>query len=299
MNVKKSLFFLLLGILIPMMTANCTEKKGVEEKAAEKTENLIGVDIQIFEKFVQVTADNVKLHKTADANSPTLEEWVLEGEYEEGEGNRYCQWSDMPGKAGYAKDDLPLHAYNGRIYIVLGEEGDFYKVDTNEAGSQTESAYIQKSSVKEVKNTPLTAEMIEKPDFSGRGSKYSIVKDGKYKNLVMYLMGGERTLTGYELHVGMLTDGIIVSPENYYIDCRWQEDQKEDIVFKEEDGHTFLDYNPSMAEDYSLNTKKLSTDQIAKILEMVKRQKPDLVEYSYSFPSGALSEITFFQLKAK
>lgn len=286
MKTIKNRFIVLLGVLIPMLTANCIDKKSAEKtettEVAAKTESVIKVNIPTFNKFVEVTAEDASLYKTADTGSPTLVRWdedCLEGERDE-DSSIYL-WSDQPGIPDYEKStDI---AYKECIFPVVGEEGDFYKAYIGE--DKIESAYILKSNVKEIKSEPVTTDMIYGPNWF-RGDNQMVVKDGKYKDIVLFTLGGERTLTGEQLNVGILLNGIVAMPENYYIDCRHQEDQKEPIVFKEEDGNIFIDYNDSLVDKYELDPKKLSEENIAKIIETVNKKKPERTEYIYYFPTS-------------
>jgi hypothetical protein len=296
MKTIKNFFLLLLGMMIPMLTANCSDKKSAEKTNAietTKTKDAFEVNFTRFDKFVQVTKDNVKLYKETDTNSPTLVRWDqdrLEGERDE--NSTFYQWSGQPGKPDYEKTtDI---VYNGEILAVVGEEGDFYKAYI--CDKKIESAYIQKSDVKEIKSAPVTADIVEGPDWF-RGIEGYIVKEGKYKDVIMYVTGGERSLTGHELHVGILTDCIVVMPDNYFIDCREMEEQTEPVAFKEEDGHIFLDYNKSAMHEYHIDPKKLSEDNIAKIVEIVTKNEPKGMECQYYFPSETSDKLFPFYFK--
>ena len=287
MKKMKNRLFLLLGVLIPMLTANCSDKKSAEKtEAAETTGVAAGaiildkISIPAFDRFVEVTAEGTNLYKKADTNSPTLVLWeedCMEGERDD--DSSVFLWSDQPGKDGYDKNTNI--AYKGIIFPVLDEEGDFYKVKVSYNGN----AYIQKSNVKDIKSAPVTVDMIYGPDWY-RGTHRLVIKDGKYKNIVLFTLGGERTLTGEELNVGILLDGVVAMPDNYHIDCRHKEEQKEPLIFKEEDGNIFIDYNDSMAKEYELDLKKLSDDDIAKIVETVNKKEPGSTEYIYYFPKS-------------
>ena len=136
MKTIKTKLFVLLGMLIPMLTANCSEKKTAEKaettETAEtagttaKAESLIKLSLPPFEKFVVVTNSDGGLYKNADTNSPTLVRWD-EADCESDFCEVAYQWSDQPAKPGFemATDIL---TWEGRVYPVLAEEGKFYKV---------------------------------------------------------------------------------------------------------------------------------------------------------------------------
>lgn len=293
-------FVTLSCILFAMLALSCGPKKAgqmPETTEAKDTtaqrENILKLSLPQFKKFVEVTAEEAFFYKSADISSPTLVLWeedCLEGERDEDSG--LYLWSDQPGRPGYEKDTNL--AFKGNVVAVLGEEGDFYQMYLFD--KTITSVYIPKSDVRDIESAPVTAENIEDSHWGGRGTTRMLVKDGPYQDILLYTVGGEVSFTCEELHVGILIDGVVAEPDDYYIDCRFMEEQQEPLVV-EEDGHIFLDYNGEMGEQCELNLKKLSTEHIAKIVEIVKKKSPKCVEYTYRFPTAEIDDVTFFQVK--
>ena len=295
--IKTRLFVVLLGMLVPMLTANCSDKKTVEKaETAEttvKTESIIKVSPPPFKQFVVVTTEDAGLYKKADTNSPTLTRWI-ESECESDFCENYYQWSDQPGKPGFELS-TDIIASAGRVFPVLGEEGDFYKIHTLDEWCEIESAYIPKACVGNIESAPIKADMLEAEDnyFKSR-----VMKDGKYKDIV--LIDNYNELEGETLQVGVLLDGVVATPMNYFVDSYLDNEQKEDIIIDDVDDSITIRYNKSLAmptedESYQLDLKKLSAEQIAKIVDKVTTQKPGFVNCIYHFPAQGLQ---YFYYKA-
>ena len=297
-TIKTRLFVVLWGMLVPMLTANCSDKKTVEKaETAEttvKTENVIKVSPPPFKDFVVVTTEEAGLYKEADTNSPTLTRWI-ESDCESDYCENFYQWSDQPVKPGF-EPSTDIIACEGRVFPVLGEEGNFYKVCTLDKWCDIESAYIPKASVGDIETAPIKADMLESED---NYFKCRVVKDGKYKDIVFIDEYSE--LDGETLQVGVLIDGVVATPVVYNFDGNMNIEQKEDIIIQEEENIFFLRYNKSLAlatedESNQLNLKKLSAEQIAKIVDTVTSKKPEYVECMYLFPAQGLQS---FYYKAK
>lgn len=278
---------MLLGMLIPMTAANCSDKKAVKSEDTEttdKTEGVIKVSVPPFQKFVVVTVEEEVLSKSTDPDSPNLLRWI-ESDCESDFCEEYYQWSDQPGKPGFELS-TDIMACEGRIFPVLGEEGDYYKVSTVNKWCDIESAFIAKKSVADIECQPVKADMLEADDYM----KSRVVKDGKYKGIVLSEEYDE--MDGDILHVGMLIDGVVATPLVYDIDCSLTIDQKEDIVINEEESCFFLKFNKSLAMtageggiDWRLDLNKLTDEQIAKIVDTVTTKKPEFVSFMYQFPA--------------
>ena len=297
-TIKTRLFVALWGMLVPMLAANCSDKKTVgKAETAEttaKTESVIKVSPPPFKDFVVVTVEEEGLYKEADTNSPTLTRWI-ESDCESDYCENFYQWSDQPVKPGF-EPSTDIIACEGRVFPVLGEEGDFYKVCTLDKWCDIESAYIPKASVGDIETAPIKADMLESED---NYFKCRVVKDGKYKDIV--LIDEYSELDGETLQVGVLIDGVVATPVVYNFDGYMNIEQKEDIIIQEEENNFFLRYNKSLAmatddESNQLNLKKLSAEQIAKIVDTVTSKKPEYVECMYHFPAQGLQS---FYYKAK
>ena len=288
----RKLFFVLLSVLIPMLSANCSNKKNAEKTETIETaevsamnESVIKVSTPPFKKFVVVTVEESGLYKGTDTNGPTLVSWG-ESDCESDFCEMFYQWSDQPGKEGFELD-TDIRTGEGVFYPVVGEEGDFYKVGTLNKWCEIESAYIPKADVKVIEAAPIKADELEqnKEWFYNR---YRVLRDGKYKGIVLCDELSE--LTGETLSVGVLVDGVVLTPLVYEIDTYLNIEQQEGISIREEEGNFFLSFNKSMdaaGEDDGesrLDLKKLSDEQIAKIVDTVTKKKPELVSCMYLFP---------------
>ncbi|MBO4850112.1 MAG: hypothetical protein J5529_04315 [Prevotella sp.] len=283
-----------------MLTANCTGKKTVEKaettETTEKTESVMKVASPPFKQFVVVTTEDVGLYKKADTNSPTLVRWI-ESECESDFCENFYQWSDQPGKSGYELSP-EIIAYESRVFPVLGEEGNFYKVYTLNEWCEIESAYISKDCVGNIESTSIKTDMLEAED---NYLNCRVVKDGKYKDVVFIDEYDE--LNGENLQVGVLKDGVIAIPSIYNIDCQMLpelEGTSEDLDIKEDEGSFYLNYNKSLSmvaekeyESYQLNLKKLSPEQLTKIIDTVTTKQPEYVKYMYHFPAQGLQSFYY------
>ena len=162
-TIKTKFFFLLCGLLITLQTANCSNKNtngnAETSETTAKTESVIEVSPPPFKKFVVVTTEDAGLYKKADKNSPTMVRW-FESDCESDYCDNYYQWADQPGKPGF---DLSTEiiTFEGRVFPVLGEEGNFFKVYTLDLWCNIESAYIPKSCVGNIESAPIKADMLE------------------------------------------------------------------------------------------------------------------------------------------
>jgi len=299
-TIKNILIVVLCGMMIPMLTS-CNDKKtaGKADKASTtaNTETVIKVTVPPFQKFVVVTSEEgEQLYKEADSNSPTLSRWY-EADCESDFCEMIYQWSDQPGREGFELDPYKI-ASTGNVYPVLDEKGDFYKVCVLNIWCDIESAYIPKASVGDIECAPIKADMLE---AENNAVKYCVVKEGKYKDIV--LEDNYDELNGESLHVGVLTEGVVATPVVYNIDCTMipeLEETTENMEIEESEGYFSLRYNKSLAvpleegyEAYQLDPKKLSPEQIAKIVDKVTTKKPEYVQYMYHIPAQGLQSFYF------
>ena len=313
-TIKTKLFVAIWGMLIVTLTANCSDKKPVGSadttEASATTESVIDVSAPPFKKFVVVTTSDEGLYKEADTNSPLLMRWI-ESDCESDYCQNIYQWSDQPAKPGF-EVSTDIMTSEGRVFPVLDEKGNFYKVCTLSKWCDIESAYIPKASVEDIESAAIKADLLESEDnyYNCR-----VVKDGKYKDIVF--IDGYDELEGETLEVGVLKNGVVVTPTVYDIVCNLDTEQKEDITIEETKGHHFatdgsidntddhflLKFNKSVAttadgddDSYRLDLKKLSAEQIAMIVDTVTKKKPENVSCMYHFPAMGL-EVFYYKAK--
>ena len=298
------LFVVLGGVLISTMTASCKNKKtgGITESAVN-TESVIKVSSPPFKQFVVVTTDEASLYKKADTNSATLVLWI-----ETDCASDYCDniflWSDQSAKPGFEQPSTYNLAFKGRVFPLLGEEGDFYKVYILNEWCDIESAYIPKACAEYIEYAPFKADMLEAEDGH---LKFRVMKDGKYKDIV--LIDELNELGDETFEMGVLNNGIVTIPIVYNIFCFLDIEQKENITIEKTKGfhfttdgtvdhtidHFLLKYTKSLAmaaaedyESYRLDLTKLSDEQIAKIIDTMTTKEPEYVYYMYHFPALGL-----------
>lgn len=298
----KNGMYVLLGMMFMVMTVNCSNKKSAE-KAVEATEvaadsgNVLKVRAPPFTKFVVVTVEEAGLFKEADENSPALVSW-----YESDCESDFCetiyQWSDQPGKEGFELNTDNM-TYEGSVFPVLGEEGDFYRVCVYNRWCDIESAYIPKASVADIEAVPINAETFKEKN-EGFYFESRVVNDGKYKGVV--ISGQYSELSGETLNVGVLADGALAIPLIYQIDASLNNDLKEDFVIRDENGSFNINYSDKLkateGEDgtFRIDLNKLTDEQIAKLVEEVTKKKPEFVEYMYLFPAKG-PELFYYRTK--
>lgn len=285
-------------LLVPcaILLASCGSKE------APKSENLFNIDLPQFEKLIVTTADVTDVYKEASTDSPTLVQWIED--IESDMADVQSKWSDEPGLEGY--HDYPDNLFIGTIVPVIGEEGDFYKISTYNDYiyyGETNEGYILKADAKDATPEPLTA---ESPVLSEKGDwmNFYIVKDGKYKNLVLRAKLGE--LTGDMLHVGVLLEnGCVAFPQSYSF-MLGVNDVATDIDIQPYEYNNMsyeLGFPPSMYYDNPDNyirlfdPSKLSEEQIEKIFNTVNGTEPGDIEYMYYFPKMDMKFQSVFKKK--
>lgn len=294
--MKKNLLSVCSAMLL-MLLASCNGKK-----EAPKSENLFNIDLPPFEKLVVTTADETEVYKEASTDSPTLVQWVED--IESDMADVQSKWSDEPGLEGY--NDYPDQLFTDAVVPVIAEEGDFYKISNYNDYihyGETNVGYILKANVKDVTPEPLTTEspvLCEKGDWMN----FYIVKDGKYKNLV--LRAQMRELTGDKLNVGVLLEnGCVAFPHNYSF-CLGVNEAGTDIniqTYDYDDMNYELGFPPSMYYDNPDNyirlfdPSQLSEAQIEKIFNTVNGTETGDIEYMYYFPKMEMKFQSVFEKK--
>ena len=127
------------------------------------SENVLGVKVPKIESFVLVTnEDGADIYKSASADSPWRVIW-LEDDEEEGEVQVDVTWSDKKAPSKY-KVERDVE-YEGSCLLLLGEEGDFWKVNIyRDYAPNLVVGYIKKADTKVAAFEPLTADMIKAPN---------------------------------------------------------------------------------------------------------------------------------------
>ena len=302
MKTMKNGMYVLLGLMFMVMTVNCSNKKGAEKAAdaaevAAETENVLKVSAPPFTKFVVVTVEEEGLYKEANKNSPTLVCWS-ESDCESDYCETIYQWSDQPGKEGFELNTDML-TYEGAVYPVLGEEGDFYRVCVYNRWCEIESAYIPKASVADIETAPVNAETF-KEKSEGFYFESRVVNDGKYKGVVISDQYSE--IDGETMNVGVLVDGALAIPLIYQIDASLNNDLKEDFVIRDVEGSFYINYSDKLkateGEDgtFRIDLNKLTDEQIVKLVDEVTKKKPEFVEYMYLFPAKG-PELFYYKMK--
>ena len=282
----RKLFFMLAGILMPLLFG-CTNAKAsaVQE---EEASNLFDISKPAFEKFVVVNSEeSVPIYQKADKNSPVLCRWMED--IESDMADVQYQWSDKAVPAGYISETDG--AWPGAAYAVLGEEGDFYIVNILNEYSDIEAGYLLKEYVSDVSAEPITTEKIEEIPWQ----QSVVIRDGKYKNLV--LTDNHDELWGESMEVGVMLDGCVAYPFSGKIYCDLNTELDKPRLFTEE--NTLCYQYPQdkshecsedgFEEDYTyvaVDLKKLSDEEKADIFETVLKRPFEKVRFEYSLPMG-------------
>ena len=271
----KHLYFLL-GALIPMLLACCTGKKSNEQEA--EAQPLFDITAPAFDKFVVVADDEgTPVYKEADTSSPMLVYWTEDIESDMAGVENH--WSNEAVKSGYISDSFV--AWPGTVYAVLGEEGDFYKVNILSLYCELEAGFIPKSAVSSINTDPLTADVLEGIEYC----QTKVVREGQYKGLVMVDNADE--LWGESLELGILLDGCVAYPLCGKMECA-NDKAATDIRLDDQDWGLTLYYPDSLKADAdedawmeTMDPRKLSEEQIGKIYETVKKSPVEKVRYDY------------------
>ena len=264
----KKVSYFLLGMLLPFMFANCTTKSSANATDQEEG-NLLNIQLPQIEKFVIITNGEAPVYKEADTNSPTLMTPSLDFQNQAvavlGEESDFYRISDMGFAPMYLFDDNGY--YENFYYLPF--------VDSSMVG------YIPKSITMDVKAEFITAEWAEEKEWTPT----LVVKEGKYKNLV--LRSTPNGQDGEAIEVGVLVDGVLAFPQNYSFDIK-KDNEVKGVKINEDDGLSLCYSEDMIRKDDSYVTgfdpKKLSEEQIEKICELVTKQEPEQIMYEYCFP---------------
>ena len=266
----------MLGMIAFLMTWSCTSNAKSNQPAGG-SDNVLGVKVPKIEAFVRVTSDEgADVFRSASAKSPWLVIWLGEDE-EEGEVQVDVTWSDqeVPSECKAEKSV----EYAGETLLLLGEEGDFWKVNIYKSyAPDLEVGYIRKSDAEVVKFEPLTADMIKAPNEC-KLSPTVVKTEGKYAGLVMDI-GSDEAWGEEWIDVGVFVDGMIVSPESSVVTLMRNDDLKEmECVFDKESGNVLLRYPESMLMDDEdgygswFDPAKLTDKQIGQMLRLLSQKE--------------------------
>lgn len=261
------------------------------EDGSATVENPLKVGMPAVEKFVRILTDEgTKVFREADTKSPWRVTWIenLESDM----AVIVDRWSndDVPEEYDFSIEDALACA--GDVLAVLGEEGDFYKVSIYNERCNMEYGYVKKENTTEVTPEALTAEDVEKFANAYDWIHVRILKDGKYKGLVLRSVMDE--LRGESFEVGVMLDGCLAFPElnSDLIDYSSNVDELTFMEGKQEEDQPLLyfKYPKSMAfmteYDYlqGFNPEKLTDEQIDKIVQDMLQRKSELVKYEFLIP---------------
>ena len=258
------------------MTWSCTSNAKSHQPAGG-SDNVLSVKVPKIEAFVRVTSDEgADVFRSASANSPWLVIWLGEDE-EEGEVQVDVTWSDqdVPSECKAEKSV----EYAGETLLLLGEEGDFWKVNIYKSyAPDLEVGYIRKSDAEVVKFEPLTADMVKAPN-QWKLSPTVVKTEGKYAGLVMDI-GSDEAWGEEWIDVGVFVDGMIVSPESSVVTLMRNDDLKEmECVFDKESGNVLMRYPESMLMDDEdgygswFDPAKLTDKQIGQMLRLLSQKE--------------------------
>lgn len=292
--MKKWSFFLL-GCCASLLMWNCKGKDAAATTSEnEEAPTVLNVKVPKVDKFVITTQEEAPLLKTPDPSSPHLVNCIEDEESDMVDFR--VQWSNDNVPKGYVAH--PINAYAGRVFAVLGEEGNYYRVSVKERNENIEAAYLLKSATEDIEPEPLTAELIEQM-ASETGLTTLVKTEGKYKGLVMQTevdeLWGEETLW-----VGVLTNGMVAYPESHVNLIEYSETCTAIDYSKNQERGILFTYPKSTAkvteEGYVMNLDpaKLSDDQIAQLLD-----KQDAAASSASSPTYIVCTYYFPMLEWK
>jgi len=295
--MKRSLLNVL-GVIASLMLCNCTSNAKSNQMTGD-ADNVLGVKVPKIESFVRVTTeDGADVFKSASADSPWRVIWLGQDE-EEGEVQVNDTWSNTKVPSEYTVEKSVEYA--GEILLLLGEEGDFWKVNIYKNYSpDLEVGYIRKSDAEVVKFEALTADMIKAPNQE-KLSPTIVKTEGKYAGLVLDI-GSDEEWGEEWIDVGVLVDGMIVSPESSVVTLMRDDELKEvECVFDKKSGNVLMRYPESMMMDdedgygYWFDPAKLNDKQIGQMLKLLsQKKKSERVRCECRVPMGDDSRKTFY-----
>lgn len=252
----------------------------------KKGNGLLPVQKPAWEKFVVVLNDNVPVFKEANTLSPQLQ--IMDENLETDAVVQYFKWSDTADKRGFSSFNYVLS--RNRILPVVSEEGDWYKVTVSEDYLQPVDCYIQKHYCREIKPEPITPELLQEMNtYKWRTAFYGLQTDDKFKNLCFISVLSE--MEGEWLDVAVLYDGVLINPRTKRISIQAnQNEDAEPLEISYDDGYPNLYYSQSMAENYTLDTRKIAQEAMNKsinltyLFESIPTSQSYIQEVSYYFP---------------
>ena len=304
----KNLAFYALGLCASLMFLNCkgqhagsgTTDEGTGDSA--QVENVLKVGLPPVEKFVIVAnEEGAEVFRYADVESPWRVTWTEDIESDMGE--IVVKWSNEDVPDNYYCEETT--AWTGEVLAVLGEEGDFWKVSILQENCEYEYGYVKKSDVEDAEPSSITEDILKELENMEWGDHYRILKDGKYKGIVLNSVVDE--LEGESLEVGVMLNGVMAFPtlNKFFLECHMEATEPTITEPDQEALFTgFIYYPQSMSnnpEDVlsaGLNLNKLTDEQIEKIVQMVLQKKSEYVKYEYLFPAS-IGDIHTFWIKSK
>ena len=302
----KKMMLLAMGLCVSLLLWNCkgqTTTGTSEEEDSVQVDNPLKVAKPTVVKFVRVVADeSTEVFMEADAESPWRVIW-MEEDSESDMMDVVEKWSNEDVPDGYSCDEAP--AYAGTVLAVLGEEGDFYKVSIRNELCFMEAGYVKKADVADVEPEKLTDEEMEELEGDMDWIHLRMVKEGKYKGLVLRCILDE--LKGECFDVGVMLDGVLAFPEENSVFIDYSPDVQElTFMGSVQDGQLpfYFQYPKSMArwseDDYpqGFDLDKLTDEQIERIVQDMLKQESEYVKYDFLIPMTEGGVMTFW-LKSK
>lgn len=304
----KKVAFYVLGLCASLILWNCKGQntggnpEGEAAGDSAQVENPLKVWMPQVEKFVIVrNEEHAEIFKYANVESPWRNRWWEECECDN--PDVAVKWSDEDVPDNYICEEY--YAMCGTVLAVLGEEGDFYKVSIMQEDCEYEYGFVKKSDVEDAEPAPITEEMLAEMGEMEWGCHYRVLKDGKYKGLVLYSQVDE--LEGESLEVGVMMNGMMAFPtlNTFILECN---PNAQEATITEPDQEAFFTgfiyYPKSMSNNPDdewmswLDLNALTDEQIEKIVQMVQQKKSEYVKYEYVFPAS-VGDIHTFWLKSK
>ena len=273
---------------------------GYAQSVRPAADNVLGVKVPKIEKFVRVTTEEgADILKSPKNDSPWLVIWLGEDE-EEGQVQTNTTWSDEAVPSEFSTEKSLEYA--GNLLMLLGEEGNFWKVNIYKSyAPELEVGYIRKTDAEPVQFEPLTADMIKAPN-KHKLSPTIVKTAGKFAGLVIDV-GSDEAWGEEWLDVGVLANGMIVAPMSSSVTLiRDDEQTTVKCVFDTESGCVLMYYPESMMMDEEeasfgrwFDPAKLTDKQIEQMLEMLShKQKSEWVRCECRIPNDDTSRLNVY-----
>ena len=296
----KKIALYVMAICVSLMMWNCKGGTNGESNQdggdSTAVSNPLNVAKPTMVKFVRVVAeDGTNVYRDVDVessyiSSPWRVTWVED--IESDMADIVDKWSDEKVPDGYLCSNTP--AYPGEVLAVLGEEsgeeGSFYKVSIHNERSDMEFGYIRKGDAADVEPETLTEDMLKELADEYDWVHTRVVKDGKYKGIVICSIMDE--LQGERFEVGVMMDGYMAFPEknSVFIEYDPNIDRLTFIENKPNEFPIYFKYPKSMAHlseyDYSngFDPDKLTDEQIETIVQDMQKRTSEYVKYEFVIP---------------